>query len=236
MKMIQLSFSGLGDFSGRRGLEEATEGYVMHSVLAELFGDGAPPVFDACGHSVLAYSETTLGDLQSVAGLKAPPRLYRTCVWGDCAEKPMPSVPCGVDVGFEVQCVPTVRKASDGVGENSDGERREWHEGQELDVFLSEAWRRGQDADVERASVYRRWLDGHLERGGANLLEMEIKGFCVQKMTRRHHGCGLRTITRPAATLSGRLGVVDPNAFEDLLMSGLGRHTAFGYGMLKLEP
>jgi len=236
MKMLQLALSDLDSFVRRRSLDGESKGYVMHSVLTELFGEEAPPVFESRGHSVLAYSEHSLQELRSVAELKAPPRLYRQCVWGDCASKPMPSVPAGVDVGFEVTCVPTVRKASDGVGENFDGERREWYEGQELDAFLSEAWKQGEGADVGREEVYRDWLSGRLDRGGADLDEMSLSDFRVQKMTRRNHGSGFRTITRPVATLAGRLTVTGGDAFGDLLLSGVGRHTAFGCGMLKLEP
>jgi CRISPR system Cascade subunit CasE len=236
MNMLQLTFSGLDGFMKQRGLQGRSKGYVMHSVLAELFGDQAPPVWESQGHSVLAYSERGLDRLRAVAELKAPPRLYRRCVWADCAGKPMPSVPAGADVGFEVQCVPTVRKASDGVGENADGERRTWHEGQELDAFLSTAWKRGQGAEVERSAVYWNWTEERLEQNGARLDALTLADFCVQKMTRRDHGRGFREIKRPVATLTGRLTVADTDAFEGLLLSGMGRHTAFGYGMLKLEP
>ena len=40
----------------------------------------------------------------------------------------------------------------------------------------------------------------------------------------------------PDATLQGTLAVVDSGAFQALLARGVGRHRAFGFGMLLLRP
>jgi CRISPR system Cascade subunit CasE len=44
---------------------------------------------------------------------------------------------------------------------------------------------------------------------------------------------GLR---KPDVTFRGMLEVVEPGAFEALLRRGVGRHRAFGFGMLLLRP
>ncbi|MEE8524028.1 MAG: type I-E CRISPR-associated protein Cas6/Cse3/CasE [Thermoanaerobaculia bacterium] len=41
---------------------------------------------------------------------------------------------------------------------------------------------------------------------------------------------------RPDALLTGTLEVTDPDAFATLLARGVGRHRAFGFGMLLLRP
>lgn len=49
-------------------------------------------------------------------------------------------------------------------------------------------------------------------------------------------GCGGIGVEGPEALLSGVLSVVDGPAFADLLARGVGRHRAFGFGMLLLRP
>lgn len=237
MRVLSLQCHSLGRVSSRRGLNGASGRYLLHVLLSECFGDKAPPVWDAkigdAGGHVLSYSETPMAALQEYAQMKAPPSLYRCVDWGACADKPLPLFPSGMDLGYEVRCVPVVRKASS--GSNSSG--RTWHEGQELDAFLSEVWEIDDDSvEVDREDVYADWLDGYLERGGAEMHTCRLESFDVRDMTRRHHGQGLTTITRPDATLSGRLTVQGEGSFQECLLSGIGRHTTFGYGMLKIEP
>ena len=43
-------------------------------------------------------------------------------------------------------------------------------------------------------------------------------------------------IQGPDAVLNGELVVGDPAAFASLLANGVGRHKAYGYGMLMLRP
>ena len=40
----------------------------------------------------------------------------------------------------------------------------------------------------------------------------------------------------PDAVMRGVLTITDPDAFSSLLASGIGRHRAYGYGMLLLRP
>ena len=40
----------------------------------------------------------------------------------------------------------------------------------------------------------------------------------------------------PDVVMQGRLRVSDPQAFAQLLARGVGRHRAFGFGMLLLRP
>jgi CRISPR system Cascade subunit CasE len=42
-------------------------------------------------------------------------------------------------------------------------------------------------------------------------------------------------VSGPDAVLAGQLRVTDPKAFTQLLASGVGRHRAFGFGLLLLR-
>ena len=45
-----------------------------------------------------------------------------------------------------------------------------------------------------------------------------------------------RVTMGPDVVMQGRLRVSDPQAFAQLLARGVGRHRAFGFGMLLLRP
>lgn len=44
------------------------------------------------------------------------------------------------------------------------------------------------------------------------------------------------SLTRPAALLQGEMIIQDGDQFQALLARGIGRHRAFGFGMLLLKP
>ena len=45
-----------------------------------------------------------------------------------------------------------------------------------------------------------------------------------------------RVVSGPDVVLGGQLRVIRPDAFARLVARGVGRHRAFGYGMLLLHP
>ncbi|WP_083761830.1 type I-E CRISPR-associated protein Cas6/Cse3/CasE [Alkalilimnicola ehrlichii MLHE-1] len=47
---------------------------------------------------------------------------------------------------------------------------------------------------------------------------------------------GKTRLVRPDALVTGRLTVRDPDTFATLVARGVGRHRAFGFGMLLLRP
>ena len=106
-----------------------------------------------------------------------------------------------------------------------------------------------------KLDVYRDWLRRLLREGGAELLDAGLSGFRLTTLVRRSHASpngrtgtaegppkrlpALRARTaarRPDATLEGILQVTDPERFQGLLARGVGRHRAFGFGMLLLRP
>lgn len=236
----------LGLFSQRR---RVSTNYLVHCALGELFQDQAPRPFsveDTLRHlarhddqngqllRVLGYASVDDETLHELAKAFASPAVYTTCRWDRLAAKPMPGIfPEGLRVRFEARVCPVVRKAS--AGETSTGKR--WKKGQELDAFLSEAWERP-DEKLSREAVYCDWFRRHLaRRGGAEVEAVGLERFAIERMTRRTHGQDRRvqTIKRPDVTLTGRLQITDGPAFEALLKRGIGRHTSFGFGMLKIR-
>jgi CRISPR system Cascade subunit CasE len=91
-----------------------------------------------------------------------------------------------------------------------------------------------------RFQVYCAWARTRLQSGGAaTVSHLEVDGFRLVSQRRRGRGTAGRTLTtliRPQVLLSGVLTVEDEGAFARLLATGIGRHRAFGYGMLLLRP
>src|SRR5262249_3259137 len=88
-----------------------------------------------------------------------------------------------------------------------------------------------------RGEVYAAWLRRHMAEGGAELERAHLKAFRLTRVTRRGRAAanGTRALHQqmgPDATFSGVLTVRDPEAFGGLLARGIGRHRAFGFGML----
>ena len=111
--------------------------------------------------------------------------------------------------------------------------------GREVDAYLLEALRRHPatpdgmaGAGRTREAVYLDWLAERL--GSAARLERNasrLARFRRVRVARGTHGS-----EGPDATIHGTLSVTDPASFAALLARGVGRHRAYGYGMLLLRP
>ena len=217
--------------------------YLVHCALGELFQAQAPRPFAVEGENrrgpwvrVLGYADVPWETLQELARGFASPAVYAICGWDRGASKPMPTeIPRGMRLAFSVRVCPVVRKAS--AGQSPRGRR--WQKGQELDVFLDAAWSQP-EAVLDREAVYAEWLRRQLarpEKGGARVETVRMTRFSIERMTRRTNGSSrsVTVIQRPDVTLEGVLTVTDSAAFMRMLRRGVGRHTSFGYGMLKLR-
>jgi CRISPR system Cascade subunit CasE len=92
-----------------------------------------------------------------------------------------------------------------------------------------------------RERIYAEWLSRELARGGAARLETaRMIAFQRTRVLRRptQPGAGRGRIESegPDAILRGRLRIEDGAGFATLLGRGVGRHRAFGFGMLLLTP
>lgn len=71
---------------------------------------------------------------------------------------------------------------------------------------------------------------------GSHTGRLQLEGFRIVRLLRKAEGAGRRDFLAPQAKLGGILTVQDGTAFQTLLARGIGRHRAFGYGMLLLRP
>jgi CRISPR system Cascade subunit CasE len=228
---VHLRPARLLQYAASQGLAKASDedlGYACHAWLKAMFGALAPKPFrllDARPGQparILAYGTAHADAMLEHAAQFADPIAYSAMDEDSLAEKTMPDRwRDGLRLGFETLICPTTRK--DGV---------------EKDAFLRQADTEP-DKRHERAMVYHAWLKRQLEPA-TTLQSLNLDGFTRVNLTRRAAAPGggrrLVTIERPRALVSGVIVVRDPAEFAVLLARGVGRHRAFGFGMLLLKP
>lgn len=206
-------------------------GYALHCLTRELFGPLAPKPFHLAerrsGLSLYGYGAATAAALRAQAAAFADPELCAVAPLEDLAVKEMPAgFEPGRRLGFEVRVRPTRRG-------DRNGDRRQVVE---TDAFLQEAAAKPGEA-LERMTVYRVWLGEELARdGAAALLGGRPLAYRRTRLLRPRADRSLAAIEGPDLVFAGQLAVVDAAAFAGLLARGLGRHRAFGFGMLLLRP
>lgn len=214
------------------GRYDETQGYLLHAWLTALFGELAPRPFrhieSRC--EVLGYVDADTTILQEHALAFATPSAFVALQENSLATKPLPeSWREGFAFSFDVLATPIVRT----------------QQGVEKDALLYALDRLGAQAPSRgtpqlralREQTYREWL---LRQIGESI-EVEqlfVAGFSRRRLLRRRHDAGRspHTIERPVALFQGRGRIRDPQAFSLLLRRGIGRHRAFGLGMLLLSP
>jgi CRISPR system Cascade subunit CasE len=238
MLQLDLDLAGLARLGRERRLPPGQEdsGYLVHCALGELFGERAPKPFALDGERhrhmrVLGYASVDGDALRAEADALASPGVHSLVDWRALATKPMPSNwPAGTRLGFQLRACPVVRMASAGARHRK---------GAEVDAFLARCWEVGEGVPVDRQEVYSGWLRDQLDRrGGAVLTDVRVESFKRLRLVRRTHeseGRRSRLAERPDVLFRGALEVTDPTAFAALLARGVGRHRAFGFGMILLR-
>jgi CRISPR system Cascade subunit CasE len=213
-------------------LAQSDQGYLTHALLRGLFGPLAPQPFALprpTSMTVWGYAAVDHHVLLEQARAAAQPLALAALDAASLCSKTMPARwPRGWSAGFEVRVCPVVRTA------RPDGARE-----REVDAFLARCWRDGPSVEVDREAVYRDWIISALEAGGAaHVTALKLVSFQRSRLWRRQHGGAGRNFhrcERPDVSATGRLEVAEPEAFAALLRRGLGRHRAFGFGMLLLH-
>jgi CRISPR system Cascade subunit CasE len=235
------------------------DGYAWHSLLIACFGNLAPKPFRVIERprrplQLLAYTPHDISTLREhVAGFAEPAAAAALGQATSMTAKQMPSAfRLGQRLGFEIRVRPIVRQDRDG---NRSASR-------EVDAFLAAVQAadkiapRGQRPELDRSTVYRDWLVARL--GAAAKLELgsfKIESIRRSTLLRRGRPRGTSSDRRelvavgsfkggvtgqqggsPDAILSGTLEVQSPTEFTRLIARGIGRHCAFGFGMLLLRP
>lgn len=211
-------------------------GYLLHGHLNALFGDLLPQPFHSMSLrgdvEVLGYCRCDDATLRQQAETFAEPMVQESLK--RLATKVMPSGwKPGQRLGFEVRVCPVVRLSS------ATGHHKA---GKELDAFLAACERQGDgshdgNTQISRPEIYRQWLERRFE-GTAQLHRVELRQYRRVKLFRRSQGPRRKgqVLDYPEALMMGELEVIDPNSFSRLLSRGIGRHRAFGFGMLRLRP
>lgn len=207
-------------------------GYALHAVLAAVFGALRPQPFVLLrpprrSPVLLAYSAHPAVVLREQAAAFAAPDAAEAIGLASLAGKAMPErFAAGRRLGFSVRVRPTLRS-------DRDGDRDKVRE---VDAFLAAVAGTAPGQGPTRAEVYAGWLQARLAAGGAAAEHMTLESFRLSPVHRRDSGRNLRRTRGPEAVFAGRLVVRDPDRFAALLARGVGRHRAFGFGLLLLRP
>jgi CRISPR system Cascade subunit CasE len=221
----------------------ADEGALLHAGLSELFAGSSDPMkiplhvfavddFRAATARqpdalfLLAYADVDDAALVATMGPKRPDIIR------GCQTREMPVFAIGQRLGFRARVCPIVRTRRPGERPLAvDRHGKVKH--REIDVFIHATLTAPNNARVYREEVYTQWLKRELDRDGASTLHVARLAEFKRQLMRRH---GSVRIERPNAVLEGDLTVRDPATFRTLLARGIGRHRAFGFGMLLLRP
>ncbi|MYC33856.1 MAG: type I-E CRISPR-associated protein Cas6/Cse3/CasE [Chloroflexi bacterium] len=216
---------------GMRRLQDPD--HAMHCLLVESFSRELAPkpfrvmtprgVRNGC---LYGYSYAGADALRDAAAMFACPLQSGIIPAGRIESKAMPTEwPTGKRLGFEVRVRPIVRPTK-----NADSRPR-----RERDAFQLEAERYDKgEMPRSREQVYSEWLVKQLDtRGGARLESAMLQSFQRTRVIRKRHS---RYSEGPDALMRGNLVITNGDAFAKLLAQGVGRHRAYGYGMLLLRP
>ena len=196
------------------------------------------------------YGQAAAAALRDAAAICSDPLQCKIIPAASIDSKPMPTeFQAGKRLGFEVRIRPIVRlnKNPDRVspgnlrlfrpdrrsGQQEDAPRP----GKECDAFLWEAIKHSDKGGMKRTreQVYADWLSGQFKCRGASL-DLENTRLVSFQRTRAVRKLHRRHSEGPDAVMQGNLTVTDPAKFADMLAHGVGRHRAYGYGMLLLRP
>ncbi len=218
-------------------------GYALHAGLTALFGpELAPKPFALKDGAVLGYSPALPEEIQAAASLPLAggTGLAAALQPHTLETRAMPTLwRAGQALDIEVRLRPVVRTRL--------GRGRE-RGGRERDLFFT-AYPDPPDPAApgaarktlsKREAAYGDWLAAALRRDGAAVLHASrMTAYARTKvLTRPETGQG-RTHAAPEgpdATFLARIEIGAPEAFAKLLARGIGRHRAFGFGMLLLAP
>lgn len=211
------------------GIGSGDLGYAFHAALRAAFGDLAPPPFSYRAlQGLLAYSRHAQSRLQEAAALASPDVAVMLGIdsTSDAPGLLVRAFPgqwkVGHPLAFEVRVRPVVRCT----------------DGRERDAFLAFISRHP-EGTCSREAVYLDWLKRqftpaaqvHNARMTEYKLTEVVRRSSVPGEERRARSC----VVGPDASFQGLLEVTDATAFAALLCRGIGRHRAFGFGMLLLK-
>jgi CRISPR system Cascade subunit CasE len=220
------------------------EGAALHHLLGETFGPAVLQPFrlsvapKRARGSLYAYTCVDPGELAETAAATAMPEVVDALSPAALEAKPMPTGwRSGQRIGIDVRLRPTVRLAAAIAPGKADGAtgNHGFAKGAEIDAFLAEALKHESCDMMEatgrtREAVYRDWLAARFG-SVATLEEARLAAFARTVAAR-----GGKGQEAPDIVVHGTIRIDDPVRFAELLSKGVGRHRAYGFGMLLLRP
>lgn len=236
--------NGLLRTAQETGFQKDDPGYVFHALLKAAFGALAPkPFWYRVGREgLLAFTRHDPQSLRHSASLAIPDVCAALGLNPDASDLGLTSRrypdrwAAGHRLAFETRARPIVRSKPP-EGRVAVAER---------DAFLAHLDRlpaeSPADTPATREVVYLEWLAGQLAREGAAQLESaRVVQYRLTSVLRqqglREDGRRARSmVSGPEVVIAGTLRVSSTDAFAGLLTRGVGRHRAFGFGLILLSP
>ena len=220
------------------GRGNADFGYCLHAALKATLGALSPKPFvlrrterASAAPELLGYVATDPDTLRDAASLPPPESALDGLF--DLPGLEARSMPrqwrVDAHLGFEVRVRPVVR--------SREGRSRPGHE---VDVVAWHAQHVEDGSVLPKEDVYREWLAARLETRGVRLVSARMVSMRRTRVRRRPVLSGTSRTARdtegPDVLFRGELAIADPDLFAGGLLSGVGRHTSFGFGCLLLSP
>jgi CRISPR associated protein. len=223
-------------FAHEQGLDPARGeldlGYLGHAWLKAAFGNLAPRPWRLFmpkrskarqPSRILAYSHYSHDALADHMARFTTPAVAAVCPPEAVLSKAMPQDwPTDQRYAFESVCCPVGRKAQTG---------------REKDLFLIEA-DHAPEGRLNRAHIYQHWFKTQAESvDGIQIANVILAGFRLAGISRKAHETPRksRSLRRPYAEFRGVLQAADGTSLLSLLQRGIGRHRAFGFGMVLIR-
>lgn len=263
---LELPLRGIMALARRRRLpqHEFDEGQAVHCALGELFRDYAPRPFALPNERSRSRKQGCL-DIHAYSSVSKSDLLQRVDAFGDIElheqfdrsslkERTLPERFPEV-VGFSVRLCPIVRMSRDvrldvslpgreGSIRIERKSRNKKRRGCEVDAFEAACIRSHREGlgaidSAQRGEIYLDWFRELASR--IDGIEVETARLQAQRWThlwRRDHAAKRtsRKLCRPDVVVTGRLRISDQSQLRERLRRGIGRHKAFGFGMLLLRP
>lgn len=259
MARLPLEVNALARYSAERGwmhVRGHDEGRALHHLLVETFGKISVPgpggasqekgafqpfrllVAPKGRASLYGYSVLPPETLRDTARIIAPPEALALLPLDRMELKPMPDAwREGQMLGFDLRTVPVVRldAAIPASVDHRGRPRKAWRAGAEVDAFLAHVLRSAPEGDpavqeAKREDLYLDWLAARL----APAAEL-VRDSTRMARFRRIRIARDSLSEVPEVVFHGSLRITDPAAFTRLLTRGVGRHCAYGFGMLLLR-
>lgn len=208
-------------------------GYLLHAWLAASFGRLAPKPFwfDERQTVLWGYAQADAVQLLEYLHDFSDPGAYAVLRADTLQSKPMPERwQKGKRVLLHVRLCPVSRR-----------------DGTEKDVFLRalDAWDAcgGERCDPKkptRAATYRAWFVKQVSPQAVTLEQVSVVGMrarlAMLRPARDKTAKARRRIERPEVHIEAIARIADGTAFAQMLARGIGRHRAFGFGMIRVLP